>query len=147
MLIQEVQLFQKVPSHIMEEIALLAVEKNYSAGSEVFRAGDFADSLCILEEGEIEITLPGEGRIFFPVKESGLVFGWSALIEPRQYTASARCLKNSKVIEIDGDRLMGVLEKHPADGLRIMERLAGVIASRLMHCYQRLTMEFSDYHS
>ncbi len=66
MLIQEVLLFQRVPSHIMEEIAQLAIEKNYSAGSEVFREGDFADSLCILEEGEIEITLPGEERIYFP---------------------------------------------------------------------------------
>ncbi len=79
----------------------------------------------------------------FPVKESGLVFGWSALIEPRLYTASARCLKDSRVIEIDGDRLKGVLEKHPADGLRIMERLAGVIASRLVHCYQKLTTEIN----
>jgi CRP-like cAMP-binding protein len=121
----------------------LAIEKNYSAGSAVFREGDFADSLCILEEGEIEITLPGEERMYFLVKECGLVFGWSALIEPRQYTASARCLKDSKVIEIDGDRLMGVLQKHPADGLRIMERLAGVIASRLAHCYQKLTMEIN----
>lgn len=143
MFIREVELFKGVPSHIIDEIADLVAEEVYPVGHVVFRRGDFADSLYILEEGMIDLVIQGKESITFHLNRSGYVFGWSSLVEPNRYTAMAECMKESKVIKLDGDRLMRIFEKHPAEGLTIMKRLAGVIGSRLDMIYQQITEELA----
>jgi CRP-like cAMP-binding protein len=138
MFIQEVELFQGIPTHIIDEIAELITQESYKAGHILFQEGDFADYLYILEEGEINLTFQGEKRLSFPMDKMGAVLGWSSLVEPRMYTAAAECMKDSKIIKIDADRMMRVFQRHPAEGLTIMRRLAGVIAARLVKSYQEL---------
>ncbi len=139
MFIREVELFRGIPSHIIDEIAASAVEEVYPAGHVVFKRGEFADVLYILEEGAIDLVIQGKESITFPLNRSGYIFGWSSLVEPNRYTAMAECMKESKVIKLDGDRLMRIFEKHPLEGLTIMKRLAGVIGSRLDAIYQKIT--------
>ena len=136
MFIQEVELFQKISSHIIDEVAELVTEEGYPAGDVLFREGDVADFLYILEEGEINLVISGEKRLSFPMNKVGAVFGWSSLVEPNRYTATAECVRESKVIKIDAERLMRVFQRHPAEGLTIMKRLAGVIAARLIQSYK-----------
>ena len=136
MFIQEVELFKGIPSHIIDEIAEIVTEESYPAGHVLFREGDFADYLYILEEGELDLTIKKGKQLSFPVDKTGSVFGWSSLVEPNLYTAKAECVKESSVIKIDADRLMRVFQKHPAEGLTIMKRLAGVIATRLIKSYK-----------
>jgi len=136
MFIQEVELFKGIPSHIIDEIAEIVTEESHPAGHVLFREGDFADYLYILEEGELDLTIKKGKQLSFPVDKTGSVFGWSSLVEPNLYTAKAECVKESRVIKIDADRLMRVFQKHPAEGLTIMKRLAGVIATRLIKSYK-----------
>jgi len=138
MFIQEVELFQGIPSHIIDEIAELITQESHKAGHVLFRDSDFADYLYILEEGEINLTVPGDKRLSFPVVTTGSVFGWSSLVEPRRYTAASECVRDSKIIKIDADRLMRVFQTHPVEGLTIMRRLAGVIATRLLKSYKEI---------
>jgi CRP-like cAMP-binding protein len=138
MFIQEVELFKGIPSHIIDEIAELVTQESHPAGHVLFREGDFADYLYILEEGELDLTVKREKQLFFPVDKTGSVFGWSSLVEPNLYTAEAVCVKESRVIKIDADRLMRLFQKHPAEGLTIMRRLAGVIATRLIKSYKEV---------
>jgi CRP-like cAMP-binding protein len=138
MFIQEVELFKGIPSHIIDEIAELVTQESYPAGHVLFREGDFADYLYILEEGELDLTVKRDKQLSFSVDKTGSVFGWSSLVEPNLYTAKAECVKESRVIKIDADRLMRVFQKHPAEGLTIMKRLAGVIATRLIKSYKEV---------
>jgi len=138
MFVREIELFNGIASHIIDEIAELATEETFPLGHALFRKGDVADYLYILEEGEVNIVIQEQGHISFPVNQLGRVLGWSALVEPNRYTATAECVKDSKVIKIDGGRLMRILEKHPREGMTIMRRLAGVIATRLVKSYQEV---------
>ena len=138
MFIQEVELFERIPSHMINEIAEFAIEESYPGEHVLFREGDLAEDLYILEDGQVNLALQGEDRIVFPVTQEGSVFGWSAFVEPQRYTATAKFVMDSKVIKIDGERVLGLLERHPHEGLIIMRRLAGVIATRLVQSYQRL---------
>lgn len=140
MFIEEAGLFKGIASHIINEIAEIAIEEVLPTGHVLFQKGDFADYLYILEEGAINITFPGQRPVTFPVNRPGHMFGWSALVEPNQYTAAAECIEESKVIKIDGGRLMRVFESHPAEGLTVMKRLAGVIATRLEDIYQQISI-------
>lgn len=136
MFFQEVELFQRISSHIIDEIAELVTEEGHPAGDVLFREGDVADFLYILEEGEINLVIPGAKRLSFPMNKTGSVLGWSSLVEPNRYTATAECVRESKLIKIDAERLMRVFQRHPAEGLTIMKRLAGVIAARLIQSYK-----------
>jgi CRP-like cAMP-binding protein len=138
MFIQEVELFQGIPSHIIDEIAELITQESHKAGHVLLKEDDFADYLYILEEGEINLTIQGENYLSFSIDKTGSVFGWSSLVDPNRYTATAECIKESKVIKIDADRLMRIFHKHPVEGLTIMRRLAGVIAMRLVKSYQEI---------
>ena len=140
MFINEVELFKGIPSHIIEEIVGIVKEESISEGQVLFQKGDYADSLFILQEGEINIFIQGKDRISFPVNQPGQLFGWSAIVEPNRYTASAECVKESKVIKLDGDLLMRIFEKHPSEGLVVMKKLAGVIAGRLLNSYEKFIM-------
>jgi CRP-like cAMP-binding protein len=139
MFIREAELLRGMPEHIHAEISGISTEEALPEGHELFKQGDSADFLYILAEGLVEITVQGEERITFSVADPDSVFGWSALVEPRQYTAGARCKKMSRVVKIDGDRLMRVFQHHPVEGLGVMSRLAGIIAGRLVNCYDELT--------
>lgn len=136
MFVREVELFQRIPSHVIDEIAEFSTEESYSVEQVIFREGAFADYLYILEDGQIALTLPGKEGITFAVDDAGSVFGWSALVEPRRYTATAECSIESTVIKIDGERLLRLFERHPNEGLMIMRRLAGVIGARLVRSYR-----------
>lgn len=139
MYIQELELFDRIPSHIINGIADFAVEENYSVEQVLFRQGEDADYLYLLEDGQLAIVVEGEKRVVFPITEPGSIFGWSALVEPRKYTASAEFTMDSKVMKLDGERLLRLFERHPHEGLLIMRRLAGVIGSRLLDSYQKLS--------
>lgn len=137
MIIREVDLFKGIASHIIDEIAHLAVEEVFPKGAIIFKRGDFADSLYILVEGHIDLLVRGKKRFSVSLHHPGYVFGWSALVEPNRYTATAECIEETKVIKLDGTRLMHVFEKHPLEGLTVMKRLAGVIGMRLDMVYQK----------
>ncbi len=139
MFIREAELFKGMPGHVQTEITDISKEEVLSVGHVLFKQGDTADYLYIMQEGLIEITVQAEERMIFSVDEFDSVFGWSALVEPRRYTATAKCKKNSKVVKIDGDRLMRIFQNHPVEGLGVMRRLAGIVAGRLMGCYDELT--------
>jgi CRP-like cAMP-binding protein len=138
MFVREIELFNGIASHIIDEIAELATEETFPSGHVLFRKGDSADYLFILEEGAVNITVQGQEPISFSLNQLGQVLGWSALVEPNRYTATGECVKDSKIIKIDGTRLMRILEKHPREGMMIMRRLAGVIATRLVKSYQKV---------
>jgi len=138
MFINEVELFKGIPSHFLNKIASHAEEQAFPAEHVLFVEGDFADYLYVLEEGEIDISIQGQERVSFPVNQPGQLFGWSAFVEPNRYTAAAKTVKESKVIRIDGDLLLGLFEKYPSEGLTVMKRLAAVIGSRLVKCYQEI---------
>jgi CRP/FNR family transcriptional regulator, cyclic AMP receptor protein len=136
MFIQEVELFQGIPSHMLGEISELVIQESHPAGHIIFREGDVADFLFTLEEGEVNLIIQGQKVFSFPVIKAGSVFGWSSLVEPNRYTATAKCVRESKVLKIDAERLMRVFQRHPAEGMIIMKRLAGVIATRLLKSYK-----------
>ncbi|SMC23908.1 Cyclic nucleotide-binding domain-containing protein [Desulfacinum hydrothermale DSM 13146] len=142
MIVQEVDLFRRIPSHVIDEIAALAQEVKGPAGTVLFRQGNAADKLYILVTGRVDLTVGSQGSqrtITFPVDREQSVFGWSALVEPRQYTATATCATDAELLSIDGDRLLRLFAKHPQEGLIVMQRLAGLVAQRLLASYQALT--------
>ena len=134
------QLFGELTDGELDKIAALSREGVYEAGTTVFREGDPARDLYIVEDGKVVIEMKirlgpgGPGRQgAIDVITKGEVFGWSAIGERQTLTMSARCIEDTKVIALDGERLSRLFDEDSHIGSRVRKKLLGVVYSRLRH--------------
>lgn len=138
MIVKEVELFEGIAPDIMEEIANICSEENYAKDTVLFKNGEEADCLYILEEGTIHLVIENGGSISFTLSDPGQVFGWSSMVESGLYTSSGVCATAIKALKLEKEKLNKVFSLHPDAGLKVLKRLAGVISQRLLNAYQDL---------
>ncbi len=115
----------------LKQLAMAAAEEQVAAGSVLFSEGEHADHFFFLAEGEVESVIHAEGQDI-PVSTipPGEPVGWSALIEPRIYTASCRTTRPSRVIRF-GYHELGHLLDVPEFSALLMKKVAEVVSRRL----------------
>jgi CRP-like cAMP-binding protein len=141
--------FQRLNGEQWQKIASIAEEKTYPAGQIILREGEQAKALYILEEGKVLLEMrvaPYPERTASPtatiqVVTKGELFGWSALVSPNVLTASASTAGKCKVVMINGEQLIEMMDANPVMGYEVMTRLAEVIAGRLKHTREMLMSE------
>lgn len=129
--VAESLLFKGLGRDFMEKISEIAVEADFPENRIIFNRGESADNLYILVQGCVNLFISEGGTIHFTVEDPGEIFGWSALVEPNIYTASAQCYEKTSALIIDATRLEHVFDKFPKEAYRVMKRLAGVVGQRL----------------
>jgi len=135
-----------------EEIQMLTTSlataceiETYQAGDHISEQGGYSAKLYIIADGQVLLQRSvniGDRTAMWPLGllGKGRAMGWSSLLYgPRYLTASAICQKPTRVISIEGTSLRSVLEKQPAIGFRVMDRLACMLGERLRTAYN--TME------
>jgi len=138
MIINEVDLFKGIDPDVMEEIANICSKENYAKDTVLFKNGEEADCLYILEEGTIHLVIENGGSISFTLSDPGQVFGWSSMVESGLYTSSGVCATAIKALKLEKEKLDRVFSLHPDAGLKVLKRLAGVISQRLLNAYRDL---------
>ncbi len=132
--VRQTELFAGLTDETLAAIGRLARRETFEEGSVIYRPGDPADDLCVLESGRVQFTI-GHGEHASPAGfslRSGEVFGWNALLEDQpQRIATAAALERSSVLLLDGRELFGVFEKDPRAGYLVMRRLASLITRHL----------------
>ncbi len=130
------QLFEGLEESELVEIAGLCHERSHEKGSVIFTSGGSATDIYLLKDGEVHIQVELviydlEARATIYTVRKGETFGWSALVPPHKFTASARCGQNSEVLTIDGQELKNILKKNNHIGYLVMRNLSNVISARL----------------
>jgi toluene monooxygenase system ferredoxin subunit len=138
MILQEAELFKGIEPEVMNKIVNICAEQNYSQNSVLFKMGEEAEFLYILEEGIVNLVIENGGKITFALEETGEVFGWSSLVESGHYTASAVCVTKVKALKVERDELNKIFSLHPDAGLKVLKRLGDVISRRLTGAYRDL---------
>jgi len=136
MYIAESELFKNVGTHILEVISGQGEEKTFNSGDVVFKEDDRAERFYVLGEGSVDLTM-GREQLCFVVNRPGEVFGWSALVEPYRYRASAHCTTQCRLLEIPRDVIEKVGQDHPKDGITIFRNLAGIVTGKLRDSYRQ----------
>ena len=95
MAIMESDLFRGVSQRFITRIANGAEEMSYKKGAVIFERGGDASHFCVLASGDVHIEV-AEAQEALAVSRPGEVFGWSALVEPYRYTATARCSQDTR---------------------------------------------------
>ena len=128
------QLFHGLAAETLARLAGLAKTESHQGGAVLYRPGDAADDVFVLDTGRVEFTI-GRGEGAAPdgfMLKKGETFGWAALLEGYpQRIAGARCLEASTLLRINGKAAVGVLESDPSAGFTVMRRLSGLIARYL----------------
>ena len=140
--LSEFALFRNLPEELLNKVAALGKEMAYSEGDFIFREGDQADKLHFLLNGEVvlkvKLTSRPESITVSAVSQQYESFGWSGIVPPYHYTASAVCTADCKVLTIPGDGFTKLLEENTAAGFIVMRRLTELVASRLRNSRQAL---------
>ena len=138
MIVKEIDLFKGIDPTIMEEIVNICSEQKHTKDSVLFKKGDVADCLYILEEGNIKLVIENGGSITHSLIDPGEVFGWASMLESGLRTASGVRATDLKVVKIEKEKLDAIFNLHPEVGLIVLKRLAGVISERLSNAYRDL---------
>jgi toluene monooxygenase system ferredoxin subunit len=141
-LLSKFDLFADVDKEQLEAVAKVSKEISFEKGETVFNEAQKADELYFLLEGEIALQIQLTSR---PVKITTLIvnqsnqnFGWSSIVSPYFFTASAECREACHVVAVNGKEFMRILENDPNTGFMVMRRITEVISNRLRIC--RTTM-------
>ena len=140
--LSEFALFRNLPEELLDKFAALGEKVTFSKGDTIFREGEQADKLHFLLDGKIvlkvKLTSRPESVTVSAVSQNFESFGWSGIVPPYHYTASAVCEVDCKVLTIPGDGFMKLLNDNPAAGFTVMQRLTELVASRLRNSRQAL---------
>lgn len=131
-MLHEIPLFAGCAPETLAAIAKIAKERDYKKGDTIYEAGSEALEMYILVRGLVSFTTrTGVGHLNVQtVMKRHMIFGWAALVpEHPCRLGSAKCLDDSKVLLINGDALMDILDRQPQSGHLIMKRLCSLIAS------------------
>jgi len=141
-LINKFDLFKDVSEETLNKIEKIGTELNFEKGGIVFKEGEEASGLHFLISGSIRLlvnlTSRPESITVSVVKNTYESFGWSGVVAPFHYTATAECIEDAKVMSFPGDKLMEILKQDPKSGFIVMQRITEIIASRLRNSRQAL---------
>ena len=129
----DIWFFQGISDAHKQMIADLCEPVEYKATQVIFKEYTPAQYVFILKAGRIavQIDVGNDRTAVVGTITSGRMFGWSALVSPYQWTATATCIENSTIYRIDGEALRKMLDADTELGYRFMSRLGSVISGRL----------------
>ena len=134
-LITQIDLFEGLPEESVTAIAQISDEVPYSKGKLIFHEGSAAECIYILLDGEVTVqvssTSKSESIVVASISMPFHVFGWSGLVPPYHYTASALCEADSRILAVHGEKLIEVLQTEPLTGFIVMQRISELISRRL----------------
>jgi len=122
-----------MPPKRLEEVSRFFREDFFPKGSPLLEEKRPARRLFLLLRGTVAVSLRrGEEELIVEIhRRKGDLFGWSALVPPKQYTATAKALEDSRVLSIPGKDLERFFRRHPSCGWLFLKKLSTLIATRL----------------
>src|SRR4051812_19416921 len=114
-LLAAVPLFKLLDASERDDLERSLERRKATAGERLFNIGEPGDSLYIVGSGNVELFVKDNTgtKIVLTVCAAGDIFGELSLFDGGARTASAVCLDDAELFELDRDRLLAFLERHP----------------------------------
>lgn len=130
---------QNVPAFIilspreLKEVAAIVHKREYQAGEPVFYQGDPGLGMYIIQDGEVAISLAEEDGTHreLAILHAGDFFGEVALLDESPRSASVICRTKCSLIGFFRPDLFQLIDKNSRLGLKIVLKLAEIVAARL----------------
>lgn len=140
------KVFQGIKENDLAKIAGLCTERAMAPGDALFLEGVRATHLHLCRTGKVDLKIwvndPFNIDMIVHTAEGGELFGWSAVVEPYTYTATAECAEAGHEICIQGAKLLDLFDQYPNIGLVIMRGICSDVSVRLKQTRQKLSVEW-----
>lgn len=153
-------LYQRIVSHPFfstmapEHQAILvecAGERRYDTGEILFREGEPANQLFLIEDGHVLLEGHRPGLHLGPLNAvqelgPGDVLGWSWLFPPFTWHLQARATEPTSAILLNGAHLLVTAERDTRFGYCLMKRVSQVLIRRLQSTREQLAERTEACH-
>jgi CRP-like cAMP-binding protein len=140
--------FGGLSDEVLQPIAAIARRVSLQEGTTIVRENTPASALYLLLEGWVDIVVDGEGRAerteLLTTLTQGDIFGWSSIVEPYVYTASAVAATPVSALEFPAADLLALMHADAGLCYAVMNRTCRVIAARLRATRMQLVGLFVD---
>jgi CRP-like cAMP-binding protein len=137
-----VGLFDEIPDEQLTKIVEISREMTFKQGELIFREGSEAENIYVLLDGKVAIrvhlTSRPESLTVSVINKPYQSFGWSGIVSPYHFTASALCESDCRLLAISGQELLQKLREDPESGFQVMCKISEMISSRLRSSRQVL---------
>ena len=138
-LLRRYPFFSFLDDNHLKAVAMIAEEENHPAGIDILKSGEPADAFYLLMRGSVDLFYIVKEEFRPTSKKEFLMgeinpeepFGISALIEPYQYTASARASVPVSVIKVDGPALRELMDQDEKLSCGFLRQITKATMARL----------------
>jgi CRP-like cAMP-binding protein len=126
----------------LAELARRATLVGFDESERVFTQGNPATCLYLLVAGTVELSVGGMGGgpalVVQTVTHQGYPIGWSAMVEPHVYRATATARRPTRLLAIGREALEHRARANPGFGMTLMRAVVGMVGDRLRATRTRL---------
>ena len=106
------------------------------AGDVLFRIGDPAASLYLVENGRIELSMPmqvagHDEEVRVEERSTGQTLGWSTLVPPHRFILNATAAVTTDLLAFPRDTLLAHFAARPDVGYVVLGNVAAIVGQRL----------------
>ncbi len=127
-LLKKASIFRSLPDGSLERLSEIMEERNYAAGSYIFREGVPGDTVMLVKSGTVEIVKHGSHGstdIHLADRGAGEIFGEMALIEDSPRFANARARDEVTVFVLSKSEFGKLISENPRIAVEVMGLLSG----------------------
>jgi CRP/FNR family cyclic AMP-dependent transcriptional regulator len=137
----KVPAFSNLAPRELKEVAAIVHKREYRTGEPVFYQGDPGLGMYIVQEGEVSITILGKDgdERELALLSDGDFFGELALLDESTRSANAVCKTDCILIGFFRPDLFELVEKNNTLGIKILQKLAEIVAQRLRQTDKELS--------
>ena len=124
-----VKLFELLDEDELNELANSIDAASLKAGETLFNAGDYGESLYIVDSGQVELYIRDTAgqKIILKVAEEDDIFGEISMLDNRPRSATATALTDAELFVLDRDDLLLLFQKKPDAGLNMLASLSSML--------------------
>ena len=125
-LLRSIPLFEDLSEDDLTALAYALVPRSFDAGTMIFSQGDSGSSMYIVESGDVNIHLSGEGSQRISLKDAarGEYFGELALFDDKPRSASALATTDAVLLELQRATLEDYLDRRPRAAMAILRTMS-----------------------
>lgn len=135
-LLKRVEAFSALSDEELSAINRFCARKKFIHGMRLFKDGDNADYLWVVEKGLIDLRfdLPerktSEESTISSVSGKNII-GWSSLVPPHRYRLSAYCASDEcAMVMIESGHLLEFMKNNPGAGYKVLSAILKIVGNR-----------------
>lgn len=131
-ILREVPIFSTLSKREIKKVSLIVYERVYKEGEFLFKEGNPGAGMYIIQDGVINIESSSQSdNLVLATLGRGDFLGELSLLDETSRSATARCIKQTRVIVFFRQDLFDLIEREPILGVKILKELAMMIGARL----------------